>query len=259
MKIVKHTATVLELQINQPFHWLVVAIGGILFILIGCALALPFTSQVTLACERIDPTQVTCKLTATSLLEENSILIPNGQLKGIAVDGYEDGEDDTPYLITEHGIIPLSGMYSLGEERKREKVNQIDTFINDPEQVWLKIQHSNRWSTYLTVGVFFIAPGSLILIAALFTPLKTSYTFDRNTGRLELNYQTLVKRFRIETPFPEIKGATVIEEVDEDGKKSYRTRLIMHSGQEELLESSRSASTHYALAQAINQMLNTNP
>lgn len=216
-----------------------------------------FLGQLTtLLCQRLEPTQVACELTSSSLLGERMLSIPTGELQSAEVEVNEDSDGDTyrVVLVTKNSRIPLSDVYSSGERGKRTRANQINAFISNPEQMSLRIQQDHRWFAYSLGGIFAVVGGGIIL-SSLMWKIQTSCLFDKGSGRMYLKQQNIFTSEMREQMLPEILEARVIEGTDSDGDKNYATKLLLRAGEHIPLQISGSASAHYKIAQSINQFL----
>jgi hypothetical protein len=54
----------------------------------------------------------------------------------------------------------------MGEREKQEKANQINTFVENPQQISLTIRQDERWFCYSFGGIFLIA-GVFTLVNSL--------------------------------------------------------------------------------------------
>ena len=147
------------------------SIQSLIFITIGVAAAIFFGKRVTLQCDRIQPDQVACELTATSILGTQSTAIPQGQLKGAEVQKssrVNTSSNSKTYrivLVTQTGRIPMTRAYTLGKKGKQDKANQIDAFLRNPAQKSLTVRQDNRWTAYILGGAFVLAGSSRLLLA----------------------------------------------------------------------------------------------
>lgn len=148
----------------RRFPFSQVLFGGV-FVLAGSAVVLFFGEVATLTCDRIEMTQVACELTSKRLFKERVTSIPMGHLQGAEVDVNRDSDGDTyrVVLVTQNGRIPFTNAYSSRAKGKREKVNQIDAFINHSEQKSLTIRQDDRWSAYLFGGLFALSGGGVMI------------------------------------------------------------------------------------------------
>ena len=97
--------------------------------------------------------------------------------------------------------------------------------------------------------------GGGIILSALMWKIKTSCVFDKGSGRMYLKQQNIFQSEMREQMLHEIKEARVIEGTDSDGDKTYATKLLLRAGEDIPLQIFGPASTHYKIAESINQFL----
>ena len=142
---------------REPY---LLALPGAIFVGVGVLVMIGLGQVSTLQCDRIEPTQIACTLTARRFLKKHITPIPNGQLQGAEVEVHHHQKGGVTYrviLITKTSKIPLTEAYTFDEGKKRQKANQIDSFINNSEQSSLEIQQDNRWIIYPFGGLFVVA------------------------------------------------------------------------------------------------------
>jgi hypothetical protein len=257
LQIVEQTPTILKLQAKGDSIRLFLLLLGIPFFLAGLPIIIFFGKLTTLKCARLEATQVACELTTSSLLGGHITPIPTGQLRGAEVEVNESSDGDTyrVALLTKNNSIPLSSVYSSGEEGKREKADQINAFIRNPGETSLIIQQDDRWFAYPFGGIFTLVGGGIIL-SSLMLKLETSCIFDKGLGRMYLNRQNILKKEETrEYMLHEIKEAIVVEGTDKEGDIVYNTKLILSSGEQITLPTSGVSSNHYEITQSINRFL----
>lgn len=132
-------------------------LGGVLIIVLWGNLDI-------LHCDRSLSTPMTCQLTWTNLLRQEITLIPPGHLQGAEVQRrHKRRRFNNTYrvmILTKEERIPLTQGYSMGEQGKREKANQINAFVKNSQQMSLTIRQDNRWLGY-SFGRMFLAAGVL--------------------------------------------------------------------------------------------------
>ncbi|NET31538.1 MAG: hypothetical protein F6K19_06000 [Cyanothece sp. SIO1E1] len=270
MRIFKRTATVLTLQPkNRLLDYAILILFGSTFFGVGLGTIIIFGKLAVLKCDRIEPTQVTCELISSDLLGQDVAVIR--RLQGAEVDVSSDSDSDTYriVLIANSKRIPLTKAYSAGASGKYQKVDQINTFINNSAASSLKIQEEHRWFAYPFGGVFMLCGGGITL-TFLLQKTPTLCVFDKASGRVFLKRQNML--FQSDTQeekLDAIKMAQVNEITDTDGDTSYSTELVFKSGDPISLESSLlrksgligkfERASKFELAQSINQFLEIKP
>lgn len=260
MKIIKQTPTVLTLENRSNtrgcFSVMMVMKFGMPFLLAGLAAILFFGEVAILTCTRLEPLQVVCKLTNSSLLRKRITQIPLGELQGADVQVNEDSDGDTyrVVLITKSDTIPLTSVYSSGQHGKRKKAEQINAFLANPEQTTLTIRQDDRWMFYLGGSVSTLV-GAGILWGIVFTKSLKTCVFDKRSGCLSMIKKSWVASETKQVPLRDIKAAQVIEDTDSDGDKTYSTQLTLRSGDPIRLPVFGDSEQHYKLADAINTFL----
>ena len=140
MRIIEKTSTILKLQEENTL--------GIRFLMgglgIGCLLSVIgisfYESAIsTLTCERIKQPQATCKLITSRLFIKSVKPLPSGHLQNAQMDTTpgQDGDEHRIILITNQDRIPFPGAHLSAYMQKRETLNRINAFLQNPEQVSL--------------------------------------------------------------------------------------------------------------------------
>ena len=258
MRITEHTTKVLRVQlkgwIDRCLGMLIVGafpVFGMLVILVDSI----FFPKVHLSCSRAnvlsvdtEPAQIVCSLTSSSVWSENVNIIKH--LQGAKADISYAGGDRTyrVVLITDSKKIPLTEEYVSSKSEISQHVAEIKAFINNPGESPLNIYEDHRWISYLA-GVGFIIFG----VFFLFVKSLTSCTFDKSSGRLYLEHQTILSQSDIrEESLDDIKMIKVDETTNDKGKKIYSAKIVLKSG---ALISLGLVKNDYAIAKTINQFL----
>ena len=213
----------------------------------GLMVILAFGELATLNCDRIKPTKIACELTKSSLLGKDVTAIKE-------IQGAELERGARILLIADGKRIPLTEIYNYSEgeeERLKNKVNRINAFINNPEELSLKVQQDFRLVSYLIGGVFLVI-GVLITLYALLNKYSILCFFDKGSGRMYLKRQNLLfQSDSREERLDAIREARV--QLGSKNKKSY-TELLGTSGATIFLGS---LNNNVQVVQTINQFLNS--
>jgi len=219
--------------------------------------ALTIGQHSLLTCDRLEPKQVECELKTKSFLAERTMRIPVGHLQQAEVEVNRDGDGDTyrAALITQSGRVPLTDVYSAGIGiNHRGKVEQINAFLQNPEQMTLTVREDYRWFGYLFGGIFVIA-GGVIIFMSLTTPFLVNCIFDKRSGQAKLKRRSLIATYVEEYRLHEIKEAKVVETTDSDGDKTYQSKLILRSGKEVPLVFWGTGADNNRIVEAINTFI----
>ena len=241
MRVTKSTPTVLKLQekietkiILEAFA--LVLFFGLPFFLMGLMAVLSFGKLNTLNCNRIEPSQVTCELTSESLISKSISKID--RLQGTEIQEKRDSDGDTYRIIvltSESRRLSLPRSYN-----SNNTISKIDAFLNNREQLSLRIQRDNRSSQYILGSIFMLFGGGFILLI-LQLKWPTSCLFSKTTSKLSVKYQNILfQSYTIEENLASIAEVEVDGDTDEDGIKSYTTNLVLRSGKSISLGSSKS-------------------
>ncbi len=258
MKIVEQTPTKIRLKASDLGVPIFLTLLGLPFFLAGLVVILFLGKLTQLECNRLEPTQVACQLTASGILNTRTTNIPVGELQGAEIETSQDSDGDITYrvaLITRQGRLPLTDSYSAGlGTNHQQNTNQINTFLSRADQENLVIQQDDRWFAFIFGGIFMLV-GSGIIAGGLFNQFSSACILDKTSGRLYLDRKNGFRTKRKEYPLHEIKAAKVVENTDSDGDPTYATYLVLRSGEKIPLKLTGSRNEHSALADTINQFL----
>ncbi|MCS6812096.1 MAG: hypothetical protein NZ772_00750 [Cyanobacteria bacterium] len=231
------------------------------FLLSGLTAILILGEVAILTCTRLEPSQVACKLTNGRLLGKQVTQIPAGKLQRADVSVAKDDDDGDTYrvvLVTETGTIPLTWAYSSGQRGKRQKAEQINAFLANPEQTTLTVRQDDRWFAYLVGGIFTLI-GAGATWGTVTAKSLTTLVFDKLSGHLSMTLKSWVASETKQIPLRDIRAAEVVEGTDSDGDKTYSTQLTLRSGNPIRLPVVGGSEDHYKIADAINTFLGLNP
>ncbi len=257
MRIVEQTSTVLKLEDKNNFlSRFFISLFGIPFVLGGLAVLIFFDKLTTLKCHRLEPTQVACEVIASGLFGKKITSIPAGQLQSatVEVNRTSDGGSYRIALITKNKTIPFTFLYHSGTG-KYQKAKQINAFLNNPQQMSLKIQEDDRWLAYPLGGVFALVGGGIIF-GSLMWKIPTSCIFDKSSNLVYWNKKNLFQSETREQRLDEIREVKVIEtnySINDD--KIYKLVLSLRSSQQISLSITGSQSDLAQLAESINLFL----
>ena len=183
LKIQNSTSKLMTLE-RQKYSKFSYFLGNFILLVFFIVPTLPgmliiLTAELTsLKCNRLEPTQVNCQLTSSSLLGKKNTSIK--QLKGAEVQVHTDSEGDTyeeVLLVTKDDNISLPF--------KVEEAKKINIFISNPEHNLLLIEHDNRLDAYI-IGVTWILFWGICILLILSLKFQTSCIFDKKSGRMYL-------------------------------------------------------------------------
>ncbi|WP_299484647.1 hypothetical protein [Acaryochloris sp. IP29b_bin.137] len=265
MLITKHTNQVLKVQVkgwrNRYLDVLItraIPIFGVLIILMGNI----FSPKVHLSCNRAtvdsfftERTQIICShvesniLTASNVLKEKITQIKYLQSAKL---GYcrscENGGSFRVVLIANHTKIPLTPDYIYSKSVVARQVAEIKAFINNPGEATLDIYEEHRWLYYL-VGFAITTLG----IWSVFSKKLTSFTFDKSSGKLYLDYHNSLFQLDVrEERLDDIKKFDVEKTINDEGKKNYSVNILLNTGE---LISLGLVANECAITKTIHQFL----
>ncbi|AFY79064.1 hypothetical protein Ple7327_3911 [Pleurocapsa sp. PCC 7327] len=228
MEIVKQTSTKLIIQHRPVFLWM---FGGI-FVLAGLLTSVLFCKLTTLTCQRqlIEPTQAqgTCNLIQTGLLDSTVKKIPLNILQGARVE-QSRSDDDYNYrviLLTINGEIPLTSYSSSNQAPKRAIVSQINSFLENSNQMELTVVQDDRWFVIITI-IFVIIGISIVAFFAQTLDLN----FNKTLGSVTLTKKGLLGTKVLKYRLQEFTKAIRETYSDPDSSKDTdRVVLILASG-----------------------------
>ncbi|MBD2496688.1 hypothetical protein [Nostoc sp. FACHB-280] len=185
MQIIEETSTKLVLE-DKNLQWLWGIIFSIPFVIIGLLIIAATSNLTTLECQRNDSNKITCRRTILSLLgtETNRL---SGQLKEAAV-VTEYGTGVVLYTSSSMDAIELVNHRVFIKEKHYKITDTINAFINNPQQLGLKIQQDDRWSGFLE-GIVFLLPGIAIIFKSLAIPKQIFCDFDKYSDQIIIKKQ----------------------------------------------------------------------
>ncbi|MBW4549779.1 MAG: hypothetical protein KME35_01440 [Aphanocapsa sp. GSE-SYN-MK-11-07L] len=205
MKILAQSDTTLKLQTSKAHTWagllvcLAIAAGGFA--------AVFWTGQVRLTCDRSGAeegnlAEVNCQLKKMGWLGLHSLRAVNvNQLQGanLKESPGEDGSTYRIFLITSTEQIPFRNYSHSGYRDQRAIVDQINTFIANPQSATLIITSTTilEWVGLIVGGLVCLICLSAIyqiLIAAAQPTDINRITFEKNQFRLLVEYGSLLNR-----------------------------------------------------------------
>ncbi len=139
------------------------------FIAVGLMSIILFGKVTNLDCNRYQKNQITCQLESSGLLGKKLTEIK--QIQGSEVKRRRSDDGDYTYRVLikyENGETPLTDYYSSGRSEKYEQVEQINSFINNPEIPNLKVKNDKRWLAYPLGGIFIVI--GVITLATTWIP-----------------------------------------------------------------------------------------
>lgn len=206
MNIIEQTLTQLKFQGHNQ-QWLWGVLFSVPFLTVGFSIAMMTSNVTTLECQRTNPTQINCQRTIVGLPGTEKTLIP-GQIKRayvktVAATGVVlNISNNQEVNLVNHGV--------LVREKHSQIADEINVFIQNPQQTELKIQEDDRWEGFLEGMVLFL-PGIGIILQSLAIPMQVLCDFDKISEqmRLEKRYQ-LFGTFTTKKKLTEIKQVQVI-------------------------------------------------
>jgi hypothetical protein len=185
MQIIEETSTKLRLE-DKNWQWLWGIIFSIPFVIVGLLIIAATSNLTKLECQRNNTNKITCRRIIISLLGTETTRLP-GQLKeATVVTEYGTGV----VLYTSYSINPIELVNHrvLVREKHYQITNTINAFINNPQQLGLKIQQDDRWSGFLE-GIVFLLPGIAIIFKSLAIPKQIFCDFDKSSDKIIIKKQ----------------------------------------------------------------------
>jgi len=266
MYITDYTSTTLTLKANAKsktmFSWflnvLLSTIAGMPFLLSGVFVITVMGRSEWLTCDRLEPTQVTCKVSFSTLFTGLQVRsIPLVQRAEVEVSEGDDSRTYRVVLITKTGQVPLTERYSSGSDSKYQTVEKINEFIHDPTQLSLRIKQDNSWFAYI-FGVFFILLGGNTVLSPFMESLKmiqTACVVNKTSGYLYLTQKNSLKSVTKQIRLSDVQSAEVIEKTDGDGDTTYYTQVNLRSGEVIPLDIDEGSQNHHDVVKSINSLL----
>ena len=206
MKITEQTSTRLKLE-DQNRQWLYGVLFGFPFVAVGLAISVTTANVTTLACQRTEPTQITCQRTIAGLLGTQTTSIPEVRGAGVI-----KAQGTGVVLSTAQGQVELVNHPMRVGEEQQQLVRQINAFVQTPQQAKLTIQQDDRWEGVLAGSAFFL-PGVAVMLAALTIPMRVSCCFDKTVGQftLEKQHRLVYRRQLVQHQLVKVQKAEVVQ------------------------------------------------
>lgn len=267
MPIIKQKTRILKFQKDKSYSLFIIILFGLPCLLLGLTIITLFGKVTTLKCNRLEIKQVSCEIISSRLLGRKVTSLTNGMLKGAELEngtlkGAELEPSQTNYrinIITKNGIIPLTDYYSSGLSEKSEKVEKINKFMGDSQQISLIVKQDDRLFAYQLGSVFALVGGWLFFAQLIQLTSKTSLTLDKKSGRIYLRKGNIFKSDLKEYPLQEVKAVKVVEDSDSQEVHIYNMILIFNSGEEIYLDTTYYEENPYKVSQSIEQFLGLKP
>ncbi|MBD2435602.1 hypothetical protein [Nostoc sp. FACHB-110] len=185
MQIIEQTSTKLSLEDNN-WQWLWGIMFSIPFVTVGLLIITTTSNLTKLECQRNNSNAITCQRTIISLFGTEITRLP-GQLKKAAV-VTEHGTGVVVYTSSGIGAIELVNHRVFIKEKHYKITETINAFINNPQQLGLKIQQDDRWSGFLE-GMVFLLPSIAIIFQSLAIPKQIFCQFDKSSDQIIIKKQ----------------------------------------------------------------------
>ncbi|HEY9623161.1 MAG TPA: hypothetical protein V6C78_22585 [Crinalium sp.] len=186
MHITEQTPTRLTLT-DHNRQWLWGTLFGLPFMMVGLGIAVVAGNLTKLECRRTPSHQITCQRTITGLLGTKTDAILGRVIRAGVVTDHGTGV----VLSTSAGQIELVNHREFVGERQIRIAADINAFINDSQQMQLRVQQDDRLEEVANGAVFFL-PGIAVILAALSIPMQVFCQLDKTTGQM-----TLKRRYRV--------------------------------------------------------------
>ncbi len=220
MQVIQENTDTLTLKIRPWLLWLV----GSAFALMGAFLSLVLWQKTVLECVRSPEEDGKCRLQQTTAFSQSITELRLSELLGASI-GTIRKEGQTPNhvrLITSSGNIPFIPYYTLGYGDRQQIVDEIDTFLWDPQQISLLIQDDSRWFAIAFGGLFMITGLSISLIFGQ----ETTCIFDRQDGSLVVEKKGIILHHQRNYPITAVSDIEVEESKGSKGN-TYRLSLVL--------------------------------
>jgi len=230
MKIKEQTAQKLILEattLNSSLKRLFFFLFATPFFVAGVFIILYMGKINILECQRRLSEEISCVLSRKGLLGEEIINLKKGQLQQAKL-GINRSDNSNTYrvnLITKKGITPLTEVYSSGLKGKRNHIDQINRFINNPSNSSLIIIQDERWFAYPFGGVFVLVGAGLMIYSLTFF-IQVKCIFDKGKQQLFLTEKNLFNTQYIDYKIWQIKLVELIVHRDSKGRKSYSVDVV---------------------------------
>ena len=231
MEIAVHTPRRLELKTpSSIWSSSAMVLFGLLFF--GCGAWSMFAGKLkVLKCQRLELNQIECQLSSTGLIGRKVTQIGNLERAEIAKHRSRNNTNRGHRYKNTYSVVliakepgqklAISSISSSDRREEQAKVNQINAFINNPQQFIFQMREDGRWLGYLIGSVFMLVGGS-ILVLLWRVQYVDSAIFDKNLGVARIQKRSILgKTQKLSWNLKRIKELSVEQKLRESKKGSY--------------------------------------
>ena len=240
LKIKHNDGNTLHFSVTPIAIWLF----GLLFSAIGALVIIFLTENVILNCDRRTQPEPACQLKTLRVLSSTTQSIPLRQIVQADIESSRSSKGDTYRTIlwvnkaalspvTPSTLnpnlpvsIPLSMAYSSGYNSHIETANQINTFLNNPNQTTFTTQISFAWVVILFGGIFFLV-GPLVIAAAP----KVICIMNHRNNSFRFEKRQIWGKTAKEIQLIEVLGPRIDTSHSSRGSETLRLGIELNSGE----------------------------
>lgn len=219
MKVIESTPDSLVLLLRPWLLWFFSSAIA----LMGMVVMLTLAQVSLLVCDRTEGEGL-CELTQSTLLRTTTTFVPIDQLRGARVEysTLPGHPSNVVWLVVDTQTVPLKLFVTVNRQDQQAIALQIQHFLYDPDQPFLRIVNDNRWFAYALGGIFVASGG---LVSLLFGKVVCC-RFQRSSGQLILERQGLLSRSVQHYPLEAIAAVDLETSAGNSGS-TYRICLEM--------------------------------
>lgn len=231
MQVIQKNADLLVLKFIPWVHWLFGLIWLAIWLGFGALIVDAAWNVTRLSCNRAAPDPGSCDLTFQGLLKMTSVQIPLNRLKGAQLE-QSSGENGPQYrvvLVThQNETYPLSNVLDSDKGAVQAVVNQIQLFVQNPQEPSLLIEQDSRGTGALVGGLCLLSA----VVGGAFLGRAVICKVDKTTNQLTLTRFGLFGVWSFRYPLEEITGVQVRQGSTTSGFSRYWLHLTTITGKE---------------------------
>lgn len=231
MQVIEKNPDLLVLRFIPWSHWLFGLIWLVLWLGFGALIVDAAWNVTRLSCDRTRPAPGSCDLTFQGLFKTTAVQIPLNRLKGAQLE-QSSGENGPQYRVIvvthQNETYPLSNVLTSDKAAVQAVVNQIQLFVQNPQEPSLLIEEDSR-------GIGAVVGGLCLLSAVAggaFLGRAVICKVDKMANQLTLTRFGLFWVWSFRYPLEEITGVQVRQGSTSSSFSRYWLHLTTTTGKE---------------------------
>ncbi|MGD1849163.1 MAG: hypothetical protein ACFCBU_00660 [Cyanophyceae cyanobacterium] len=242
LKIQENTGSTLEFSVTPIGLW----IFGSVFSIIGLLLIIFLTENTTLYCDRQAQPEPSCEIRTSGIISSETKSFPISKIIQADIEFNSSSDGGETYrnilLVDKSALVktknqssqslqsdrpiqvPLSFAYSSGYESHVDVANQINGFLENPNQNNFQTQVSSAWIIIIFGGVFFLVGVIVILLSPI-----TVCRMSKFGNQLEFEHRKLWGKSMREVSLNEVIGPRLDVSRSSRGSETMRVGIELEN------------------------------